>query len=195
MKLFGTTTSPFVRRVRVVARELDLAPELVDTATEAGQAELRKVSPIWKVPVAELDGRRIFDSRAIIEWLTATRGWGPLAPPRDRFEQQNQVNAIDGALESGIAMFYLQRDGVDLARVPSATKQRERIAAVLEWVGDQIESGRLGAELGLAELSLVCTLDWMDFRDVYPVARHPRLAALRARFAERPSLVATRPHT
>src|SRR5258705_9543 len=52
MKLYGTAASPFVRRVRVTAAEVGEPVELVNTATEAGHAELRALSPIWKVPVA-----------------------------------------------------------------------------------------------------------------------------------------------
>ena len=69
MKLFGTTTSPFVRRVRVVAAELGVAVDRVDTATEAGMAALRGASPIAKVPVAIVDERLLYDSRVIIDWL------------------------------------------------------------------------------------------------------------------------------
>src|SRR6185436_16549189 len=75
MKLYGTTTSPFVRRVRVVAAEVGEQVERIDTASDAGQAKLREVSPIRKVPVAVIDGRTIYDSRVINEWLTTTRGF------------------------------------------------------------------------------------------------------------------------
>lgn len=76
MKLYGTTTSPFVRRVRVVAAELGEPIDRVDTAPEVGQAALREVSPIRKVPVAVVDdGRALFDSRAIVEWLVGKHGY------------------------------------------------------------------------------------------------------------------------
>ena len=46
MKLYGTTTSPFVRRVRVAALELGHTFDLVNTAHDDGQAALRAASPI-----------------------------------------------------------------------------------------------------------------------------------------------------
>ncbi|HTL38522.1 MAG TPA: glutathione S-transferase N-terminal domain-containing protein [Kofleriaceae bacterium] len=55
MKLYGTTTSPFVRRVRVVAAEVGESVDLLNTAPPDGQAKLRAISPIWKVPVAVVD--------------------------------------------------------------------------------------------------------------------------------------------
>jgi glutathione S-transferase len=196
MKLYGTTTSPFVRRVRIVAHEAGVAYERIDTATPAGKAALEQLSPIWKVPVVEIDGRTIYDSRAIIDWLTTTRGWGGLAAPRDRFTTANQVNAIDAALESGIQLFYLGRDGVALDGLPIAQRQVARITSILDWLGGELAAGRMGAELGLAEVSLICALDWMEFRDIYPVAKVQRaaaLGALREAHRDRPSLAATRP--
>src|SRR5512138_208014 len=123
MKLYGTTTSPFVRRVRVFAAEIGEPIDRIDTATDAGMAQLREVSPIRKVPAAVVDGKLIYDSRAIIEYLTLTRGYGTLAPPHDRWREANLVNAIDAALDAVIQLFYLRRDGVAIDGTPYATRQ------------------------------------------------------------------------
>jgi hypothetical protein len=104
--------------------------EMTDTRPDAGQAELRRASPIWKVPVAETDGRFLFDSRVIIDWITTTRGWGGVEPPRDRWHGANLVNAIDGALESAVQVFYLRRDGLDVTTMPFAQRQRDRIGCI-----------------------------------------------------------------
>ena len=196
MKLYGTTTSPFVRRVRIVAAEIGTHLELINTATDDGQALLRKVSPIWKVPVAEVDGRLLYDSRVIIDWLTTTHGWGRLAPPHDRWAQANLLNAIDGALESCIQVFYLRRDGIDIAKIPYAQKNLERARAIFDWLGSELQAGHFGREAGLAEISLVCALDWMEFREAFPVASlGGRFDGVRAHLAARDSFVATRPHS
>jgi glutathione S-transferase len=195
MKLFGTTTSPFVRRVRVVADETHQEIELVNTATDAGQAKLREVSPIRKVPVAVMDGRTLYDSHVIIEWILATRGWHDLAPPRDPWLQHNIVNAIDAAQESAIQLFYLRRDGVAVDGSTYATRQLERIDAIVAWLATQVVDGRsFGAGFGLAELALVTTLDWMDFRKTYATEGLVALNAVRAVWRDRTSLAATRPH-
>lgn len=200
MKLYGTTTSPFVRRVRVVAAEVGEPIDRIDTATDAGQALLREVSPIRKVPVAIVDGETLFDSRVIIDWLTTTRGWGEMAPASGaagKAREANLVNAIDDALESVIQTFYLKRDdGVAPSASKFATRQIERADAIFAWLATQLASdGRgFGAGFGLAELSLVCTLEWMEFRQAYPTERAAALAGVRAAWAERPTVAATRPH-
>jgi len=190
MKLFGTTTSPFVRRVRVVAAEVGEAVDRVDTATDAGMAQLREVSPIRKVPVAQIDGKLLYDSRVIIDWLVTTRGWGGIEPARDRWHEQNVLNAIDAALDSVIQLFYLRRDGVTVDGTPYAQRQLERTDAIFAWLARELSP----QVFGLPEISLCCALDWMDFRKTYPTERASGLEPVRAALRERPSMVATRPH-
>jgi glutathione S-transferase len=197
MKLYGTTTSPFVRRVCVVAAEVGEPVDRIDTAPDAGQAALRDVSPIRKVPVAVVDGRTIYDSRVIIEWLSTTRGWHGLAPARDRWHEQNVINAIDAALDSVIQLFYLRRDGVAIDGTPYAQRQLDRTDAIFTWLGTQLakDGTSFSAGFGLAEIALVTTLDWMDFRRTYPTERASAVESVRAAWRDRPSLASTRPHT
>ena len=186
MKLHGTTTSPFVRRVRVVAAEAGQPFELILSRPDSDA--LRQVSPIWKVPAAEVDGRVIFDSRVIIDWITTTRGWGGIEPPRDRWREANLINAIDGALESAVQVFYLRRDGIDVTNLPFANRQRDRITEIFDWLGRELEPDRVG----LPQISLVCTLDWMDFRSTFETG--DRFARLRTLLGSRPSIEKTKPH-
>jgi glutathione S-transferase len=190
MKLLGTSASPFTRRVRIVAAELGEPVEWVDSSTEAGQAELRALSPIWKVPVAVVDGRTVFDSRAIMDWLIATRGYGELAPPRDAWRERNLITAVDETMMSIIQVFYLRRDGIAVEGNPFAQRQLDRTDAIFAWLGRELTP----RSFGLAELSLICALDWMDFRKTYPTERASALAPIRAAWAGRPSVVATRPN-
>jgi glutathione S-transferase len=199
--LYGTVTSPYVRRVRIVAHELGLPFTLVDTATDEGQARLRQVSPIWKVPVAELSpGQLVFDSHSIIERLVAEHGHGPLRPVvhARRWEESNLHHAIDGALDSAINAFYLRKDGLDPAQVPYLAKQTLRVRSALDWVQAQLQGAYFGGgadtALGLTEIALFTALDWMVFRNVYPVADSPGLAAFREHHADRPGFASTRPH-
>jgi glutathione S-transferase len=197
MKLYGTLTSPFVRKVRVVAAELGEAVERVDTATPAGRAALREVTPIAKVPAAEVDGRLLFDSHVIVDWLVTTRGWHELTPPRDVWRTHNIVNAIDAALDSMIQLFYLRRDGVAVDGTAYAERQLERADAIFTWLGKELAPGGRSFErgLGIAEISLIATLDWLDFRDVYPTKRAGAVESVRAAWREHPSIAATRPES
>lgn len=196
MKLYGTTTSPFVRRVRVVAAEVGEPIDRIDTATEAGQAALREVTPIRKVPVAIVDGRPLFDSCAIMAWLVATHGRGGLAADRDRWRELNLVNAIDGALEAILQLYVLRRDGIAIDGTAFARRQLDRAETIFAWLGTQLASDGRGfdAGLGVPEIALACALDWLEFRDAYPVERAGAVLGVRAAWRDRPSLATTRPH-
>ncbi len=191
MKIYGTTTSPFVRRVMVVATELKEPIELVNTATDAGTKELEKVSPIRLVPVAVVDGETLFDSRSIHTWLLANRGtWGTWDS-----RENNLVNAIDAALHSILDLFYLRRDGVVIEGNAYEKRQLDRADAIFEWLGTQVSKGSFTGGFGLPELSLICALDWMEFRKAYPIENAAGVESVRTRWRDRPSLVSTRPHT
>jgi glutathione S-transferase len=195
MKLYGSTSSPYVRRVRVVADEVGEPIDWIDTTTDAGLAALREATPIAKVPVAVVDGRQLFDSRVIVEWLVTTRGWHGLAPPRDAWRTSNVLNAIDAALDGIVQLYYLRREGFAVDGTPYAQRRLDRTAAVFSWLGGQLAADRTSFDggLGIAELALVTALDWMDFRSAYETDRATSLGALRARWREHPSLASTRP--
>src|SRR4051812_28576298 len=101
MQLYGTTTSPYVRRVRVVAHEVGRKVTLRDINQDDVQAEMRAKNPLWKVPTAELDGRVLFDSHIIIEYLLARAGGSPLRKVEgdEVWREKTLLAAIDGALD------------------------------------------------------------------------------------------------
>jgi glutathione S-transferase len=196
LRIFGTTTSPYVRRVRVVALELGLSFEWMDTASEAGQAELRALSPVWKVPVVELEEEPIFDSRVITEHLVRRHPSGPIAAVDESdLHARNVITVIDGALDSLINALYLQRDGLGSAQSAYVAKQHERAGASLAWLEARVDDVWLtkARAFGLAELALVTALEWMRFREMYPVGRHEGLVRCLEHHGARESLRATRP--
>jgi glutathione S-transferase len=194
MKLFGTVTSPYVRRVRIVAAELGEPVELVDTATDAGQAALRAVAPLWKVPTAIVDGQTIFDSHLVVDHLLATRGPGPFAPPADAARDRNLAAVIDGALDASINAFYLKKDGADPARIPYLAKQLARVGSALAWVDAEVAAGALrDGALTTTAVSLVTAVGWMRFRAAHPVADYAAITRLAASLEERPSFASTVP--
>jgi glutathione S-transferase len=200
--LIGTTTSPFVRRVRVVAIEKGIPFTLIPALTDEGQAALRQASPVWKVPVAIFDdGRVAYDSRVIVDELCHD-GWGPLRPPSTdpvaRVAEENVVTMIDEALAALIRRFYLQRDGASLD-APYLQKDLDRAHTILRHLDKSIvgahatSHGDDAGGFGRAELALVTALDWCIFRKTFDVAQTPRLEALRAHWQSRPSIAQTPP--
>jgi glutathione S-transferase len=196
MQLYGSSTSPYVRRVRVFAADLGLPLVLTDVATEAGQVALRRVTPLWKVPTVVFpDGTVQWDSHAILAAMVRRHGWGSFRPDGDPAREANLAAAIDGALDSAINVLYLEREGVDVAAVPYLAKQRARVDAAMAWVEGQLrdDGSFVDGGPGFAELALYTTLGWMTFRGTWPVADHPALVAFEARWDALPGWRATAP--
>src|SRR5690349_13455352 len=70
MQVWGSPTSPFVRKVRVFAIERGVGLDFVQEDPWRKSDRLLALNPLGKVPVLVLDdGRVVFDSLAIIEVL------------------------------------------------------------------------------------------------------------------------------
>jgi len=194
IELFGTLTSPYVRRVRAVAHELSRPIELVDTSTDDGQAKLRAVHPLWRVPAARVDGALVYDSSVITDVLARRYGGEALAPiAPDDLETLNVLTVIDGAVDSLINAFYLGRDEVTDASY--VVKQRDRAAAAMAWLDARVDDVWVGPHraFGLVEIALCTAMGWMRFRDTYPIERHPGLLRCFEQHDARPCLAQTRP--
>ena len=194
--LYGTTTSPYVRRVRIVAAELGVACRLVDVFTDAGQAELRATAPTWKVPTVRFpDGAVHWDSRAIVGELVRRHGWGPLRPSIDAGREDRLLAAVDSALDSAVNVFYLRRDGVDVDRVPYLVKQQARVDACLGWVAGELDGSwfRGHAGFGEAEIALLSALGWMRLRAVWNPDAVAAFRVFEAAHAERASVATSAP--
>lgn len=197
LRLFGTTTSPYVRRVRIVAMELDLVTELVDVATAKGQQALAEVSPIWKFPVLQVVGEPeiVLDSHAIVEIMMRRWGPGPLRPlDPDDLRTRNILAVLDGALDALINALYLAKDGIDSFRSAYLRKQVDRAASALAWLDARVgPHGFADDGFGLGEIALIGAIDWIRLRSAIELDRYDRLKQCVAHWRDRPSVAATAP--
>ncbi len=197
MKMFYSASSPFVRKVMIVAHELGLADRIETLPSAAGPVErnatIREHNPIGQVPtfIAD-DGLVLYDSRVICEYLDAL-GHGSFfgsGPARWR-------NLTDAALGDGLMGAAL------LARYEVAL--RPEPLRWPDWVGgqlakvtdavDRMEISDLDGRVDIGTVSFACGLGYLDFRyaDLDWRAGHPKTAAWFATFGERPSMQATMP--
>lgn len=196
--LYGSITSPFVRRVRMVALEATVDVVLVDTNTPEGRDRLHAKSPIWKVPAAEIEGTVIWDSSTILDVLIARAPKQVLRPfPTSalaRAHEENLIHAIDEATLSAVRLFYLEKDAI-MPTGAFLTKERDRVGSILGYLDGVVRDGRCTEHegFGRAELALLTGLDWMRFRERIDLADYPRLSTFHAAHRDRPSFVATSP--
>ena len=104
MKLIGSLTSPYVRKVRIVMAEKKLDYQFVEEDVWASDAILAS-NPLGKVPCLVMEGgEAVFDSRVIVEYLDAR---SPLArlipePNRERTEVRTWEALADGMVDAAI---------------------------------------------------------------------------------------------
>lgn len=196
--LHWSPKSPYVRKVMVCAHELGIVDRLTLVRSVAAMlrpnAALMQVNPLSKIPALVLDdGRTLFDSAVICEYLNDTAG-GSLFPSRgDAKWQALRWQALgDGLLDMLILWRNERERDHPLAALLSAFELKTRTTLVqLDH-----EAGSLAeAPFSIGQVTLACALAYLDYRfDALGWrAEAPRLAAWHARVATRPSFVATAP--
>jgi glutathione S-transferase len=169
IRLLGSTTSPYTRKIRILLAAAGLPFRLVDTREDEGSGLLVKLGPIGKVPVillGEGEGAEVVpDSGLIAQRLWADhesklRAAGFLLDPAN-WADRTRLVIVEGALDAAINRFYMKRDG--FADTGYVARQRDRVQHLLAWLDDKSTFRR---PVDAATLSLGCGLDWMIFRKV-----------------------------
>jgi glutathione S-transferase len=198
MKLFGSLTSPYVRKVRILIAEKSLACDFVVADPAAADSPVPVHNPLGLVPVlVRDDGSALFDSPVILEYLDTLQA--PALVPASgepRWQVLRLAALADGMLDQCVARtMELRRPGPQQS--PEINKRREmKIARALAFAEEQMVGGgyAAGARLTLADIALATALEYIDFR--YPHdwrSSNPRLAGWHEGIGARPAFVATRP--
>ena len=200
MKLIATLTSPFARKVRVFAAEKHIEYELeIDPPWQDG-THVPDYNPLGKVPVWVLeDGKTLFDSRVIVEYLDSVSPVGHLLPkePRPRIAVKRWEALADGIADAA-ALVYVER------MRPEAQQSREwierqlgKVAAGLKAMSDELgqQAYCTGDTFNLADIALGCSLGYLEFRfpEIDWRRAHPNLSELYDRLMQRPAFKETVP--
>ena len=105
MKLIGSTSSPYVRKVRVVMAEKKLDYVFVQDNVWAADTRIQESNPLGKVPCLIMEGAdAMFDSRVIVEYVDTLSPVGKLIPTvgRERAEVKTWEALADGLLDASI---------------------------------------------------------------------------------------------
>lgn len=199
MKLFGSLTSPYVRKVRVVMAEKKLEYEFVldDVWSEATQ--IQQYNPLGKVPCLVMDdGGSLFDSRVIVEYLDTLSPVGRLLPQggRDRTATKCWEAIADGINDAAVAIQIENNQRPEHMRSADwIRRQQGKINAALEFMEQGLEPNSfcMGVNFSLADVAVGCALSYLDLRcsDLPWRNNYPKLAMLAEKIFERPSFVAS----
>ncbi len=201
MKLIGSLTSPYVRKVRVVMAEKKLDYQLV-IEDVWGSDVMLKSNPLGKVPCLVMEGgEAVFDSRVIVEYVDTLSPVGKLIPPsgRERVEVRTWEALADGLCDAlllaRMEATWGPREG---ARCPAwIDRQMSRVDSTLKamsaGLGDKPWCN--GNHFTLADVAVGCALDYLSFRfgHVDWRAEHANLARLAEKLEARQSFIDTAP--
>ena len=204
MKLIGSLTSPYVRKVRIVMAEkkLDFQLELEDVWAND---KILKSNPLGKVPCLVLaGGEAVFDSRVIVEYLDTRSPVSRLIPEgsRERTEVRTWEALADGLVDAAILARLEQTWAGRTAEQRSQAwvdRQMGKIDACLGAISTGLADKPWcsGIHLSLADIAVGCALGYLDFR--FPAVAwrepHANLARLADKLFARQSFIDTLPPT
>lgn len=202
MKLIGSLTSPYVRKVRVVMAEKKLDFQLVLEDPWSADVVL-KSNPLGKVPCLVMEGgEAVFDSRVIVEYLDTLSPVGKLIPPtgRERVEVRTWEALADGLLDNAVDA---RMEANWAGRKPEQRSQawidrkisrvHTSLAAMGQGLGDKPWCA--GNHFSLADIAVGCALGYLDFRYAHIDWRtpHPNLHKLADKLFVRQSFIDSKP--
>jgi len=195
LKIWGRTTSSNVQKVMWTVAELGLAHERVDAGGVFGQVDepwYRAMNPNGLVPTIEDDGEVIWESNAIVRYLSFRYGAGKLAPQDLRARAQAD-RWMDWQLSTVMPNWGVMFMG--MVRTPPSKRDHAAVAGAVKRLGDTytILDGQLagrdyimGSALTMADIPLGMTL-YRYFELGVERPALPNLERWYARLKERPA--------
>jgi glutathione S-transferase len=195
MKLYTNAASPFARKCRVIAHELDVKLECINTMPYQDEA-FRKINPLGKIPALVLnDGSVLIDSPVICEYLNHLGG-GKFFPGMNLFRHSSgRWKALglaalgDGIAEAAVGWIVEGRQDT-----PNGKVRARHMGSILAGL-DALERSKFAKDPTIGEISVACALGYVDFRmpDLDWKSPRPKLSSWYAQFCEYPSMKATAP--
>ncbi|HET9024849.1 MAG TPA: glutathione S-transferase N-terminal domain-containing protein [Burkholderiaceae bacterium] len=201
LRLIGSLTSPYVRKVRIVMAEKRIEYQLDLEDVWAPGSSIQESNPLGKVPCLIMeDGGAVFDSRVIVEYLDTITPVSKLLPSsgRERAEIRTWEALGDGMLDAAILtrLEQTQRPSEQQSQKwidRQMGKVNAGLAAMSRGLGEK--SWCNGHGYTLADIAVGCTLGYLDFRfgHIHWRDSYPNLAKLHEKLSARPSFAETLP--
>lgn len=166
MKLLGSTTSPFVRRLRLYFVQLNITDfefvKLDIFANNDDRQLLTDKNPAQKVPALIDEEQCIYDSRVIFRYLSEK-----YQQPSLTWTQENLLTLIDAANDSLISLFLLKRSDLDTSEDRFFYNlQHERVEKTFSALAQSVNKGEF-EQWNYPAICLYCLLDWVELRQQY----------------------------
>jgi glutathione S-transferase len=167
MLLRGSLLSPFARKVRMAILHLGLTEkvEFVRADPMNPKDVLRQDNPLGKIPVLVTpDGKAIYDSRVILEYLDHAAGGGIIIPDGwpARLDALTMQAMCDGVMDACILIIYEARHRPPaIHHQPWLDYQRGKAVRGLKAFAKTAPDP---ARFDVGTLTAACMLGYLDFR-------------------------------
>jgi len=200
MKLYGSYTSPYARKVRALIIETGLSEkvEMVPQDPRKNNGGYHKKYPLARVPALETDnGMVLFDSPVICEYLDSLHKGRKMFPAQGaaRWKALKQQALADGMLDCAVPLrMELMRPSRQQS--PDFVESRQAsIKRTVDALEQAAKAGELGQSSNIGTLAIASALGYLDFR--YGALgwrrRHSSLSKWFDKFATRRSMTDTAP--
>ncbi|TXG80387.1 MAG: glutathione S-transferase [Rhodocyclaceae bacterium] len=200
MKLVGSLTSPYVRKVRAVLAEKKIEYEFVIDSPWTADTGVPNLNPLGKVPVLVLDdGSTLFDSRVIAEYLDNVTPNNRLLPQtnRERIGVKRWEALADGVVDAAVTIVLESKRQESMRDPVWIARHQGKITAGLAALSHDLDDHAWchGNGLTLADIALGVALGYLSFRMPALDWReaHENLARLYDKLMTRPSFSETVP--
>jgi len=199
MKLIGSYTSPFVRKISILLLEKGITFEFVNEQPYHAETGVAQYNPLGKVPALVTDdGETWFDSPIIAEYIELL-GIAPAMVPREPKAALaiKQIEALaDGIMDAALVSVREQARPAAQQSEAELVRQREKISRSLDMCEQLLQDGKLKTDaLNLATIAIACAIGYLNFRRVSPgwCVDRPLLVKLAETLYSRESFARTEP--
>lgn len=170
LKLYGSTTSPYVRRIRIFLgnREHDFTNMQIFEGKDRDY--LMAKNPTLKIPMLEDGNDVIYDSRVIFRYLSEK-----FELPALTWQQENFLTVIDSINDSLVQLLMLQRSDIHSEDDKLYFRlQDERVSHAFAHLNEAVSDGAF-QQWDYPAICLYCLVDWTAFRQLHELASYPNL--------------------
>lgn len=183
MKLIMSPTSPYARKVRIVALEKRIELEMVVESPSAPDSKVPDFNPLGKIPVLVMDdGDTLYDSRVIVEFLDYRSPVHHILPQEHNFRIEARLweALADGACDAAVLALQESRRPEQQQSPEWITRQREKLDRGLKILSQKLADSKwcVDNQFSLADIALGCLLGFLDLRfaDINWRGEYPNLA-------------------
>ncbi len=199
MKLLGSATSPYVRKVRLVMLEKNIPHEYLNDPPREPGSLVPRVNPLARIPALILsDETCIFDSPVIAEYADTLNDTPILIPRNDamaRMKVKRWEALADGIIDSAVVVRTESLRPVEKQDPEISQRHNKAITQALAFAASELGNRTWceGSAITLADLALMSALLYLDLRQAERGWRgaHPNLARWFENMSVRPSVKAT----